>query len=217
MIHAVLFDLDGTLLDTALDLTVALNRLLAEEQLPLLAVEAVRPFAGQGARGILQRIPAWNNDRNVLEHKLMRYLAIYGECLTATTRFFDGVEQVLRSLDERDIPWGIVTNKRACFTEVICKFFQPLHTASCVVSGDTLAWQKPHPAPVLYATSLLQQPPEHCIFVGDSLNDVLAANRAGMPCYVAAYGYITPDESINEWPAAGIIHDPQELITLLQQ
>lgn len=211
-IKAVLFDLDGTLLDTANDLGQALNHLLQEEQLPVISFDAIRPAAGSGCRGLLKL--GMNIDPNDQRYPLLseRLLALYEQYLVSTTQFFPGIENTLEFLEKNSIPWGIVTNKPVKYTDPIISYLKLDKRAKCVISGDSLAKSKPHPEPILHACQILQEAPGNCLYVGDSLIDIQACKAAGSPSLAALYGYIPVGENPMAWGADGYIKMADEII-----
>jgi len=200
--RAVLFDLDGTLLDTAPDMVGALNELRAQESRDPLRFEQVRPFVSHGAKALVS-LGFPEADGVVFERLRTRFLEIYRSRLSLETRLYDGVEEALTHLESTGISWGIVTNKPRWLTEPLLRHFALQDRAGVVVSGDTLAQRKPHPAPLLYAAEKLGAAPADCIYVGDAERDVLAAQSAGMSVFVALFGYIPADERPRDWPAHG--------------
>lgn len=216
-INAVLFDLDGTLLDTAYDLGLALNHLLQEEQLPVIPFDKIRPMAGSGCRGLLkigmnigQEDPRYANFSE-------RLLALYQHYLLETTHFFPGIENTLAFLDQRKIPWGIVTNKPAKYTDPLMNHLQLDKRAGCIISGDSLSKSKPHPEPILHACHLLQQVPKDCLYIGDSAIDIQACKAAGSPSLAALYGYIPAEDDPMAWGADGYIHHASEIVNWLNR
>lgn len=214
-IRAVLFDLDGTLLDTAPDMAGALNALLQEEGLAGLPFEAIRARVSHGA-GAVVRLAFPHTTDAALEELRRRFLDLYNNRLSVESRLFDGLNEALDDLDSRGIPWGIVTNKPGWLTEPLLEQLALRQRAAVVVSGDTLTERKPHPAPLWYAAERLGAAPNLCIYIGDAERDVLAAKAAGMAAYVALFGYILPDEHPQEWPADGWLETPQSLGQLLR-
>ena len=215
MTRAVLFDLDGTLLDTAADLGAALNALLQEEGLPPLPMSAIRPAAGNGCRGLLRlglqitttdpRYPAFCE----------RLLDLYEKHMLCQTNLFTGMAETLQFLDEQAIRWGIVTNKPQRYTLPLMQHLTLDTRAHCIISGDTLPFRKPHPAPILHACQLLAAPPETTLYIGDMKTDVEASRLAGVAPLTALYGYIPVGERPEEWPAAGYLNKPTDLIDWL--
>ena len=211
-IKAVLFDLDGTLLDTANDLGLALNHLLQEEQLPVIPLEIIRPAAGSGCKGLLKLGMNMDPDHPQYPEFSQRLLDLYQQHLVQTTNFFPGIENLLAFLEKKMIPWGIVTNKPAKYTDQLVSHLGLNERAGCVISGDTLAQRKPHPLPILHACQLLQHSPENCLYIGDSEIDIQACKAAGTPSLAALYGYIPANDNPLNWGADGYIQHPDELM-----
>ncbi|HKO87757.1 MAG TPA: HAD-IA family hydrolase, partial [Burkholderiales bacterium] len=181
MIKAVLFDLDGTLADTAPDLAGALNILLREQGAPLIEFEKARPLTSIGARGMIKAGLGIEPLHPEFETLRDRYLQIYRDNICIDTRLFDGVPELLTALEAQKIAWGIVTNKHERFTAPLLKALQLDIRAACVVCGDTTAHAKPHPDPLLHAAKLIGVAPRDCLYVGDDVRDIQAARAAGMP------------------------------------
>jgi 2-phosphoglycolate phosphatase len=215
VIRAVLFDLDGTLADTAPDLAGALNRLLAELGHPTVSLEATRPLTSSGARGMLKAGLGITPEHADYERHKSRFLALYAENICHETRLFDGVADLLQNLEDRKMPWGVVTNKAARFTEPRLERLALAYRAACIVSGDTTAHSKPHPAPLLHAAQILELPPQACLYVGDDLRDVQAARAAGMGVIAAGYGYLGEEHDPHAWAADAVIVHPLELLNHL--
>jgi phosphoglycolate phosphatase len=216
MIRALLFDLDGTFADTAPDLGNALNRQRAGRGLAPLPLAAIRPHASAGARGLLAI--GFGIAPGAPDYEVMRaeFLSLYEEALCEDTRLFAGIEGLLASLDARGVPWGIVTNKPTRFTEPLLQALGITGRTPCIVSGDTCAHAKPHPAPLLYGAEMLGIAPERCAYVGDDERDMLASRAAGMFAVVARYGYLG-GRPHTEWDADIGIAAPGELLSLLDR
>ena len=214
-IQAVLFDLDGTLVDTAPDLGYALNLQRGLHGLPPLPDEAIRPQASHGARGLLMLGFGLKPEDSGFNPMRQEFLQLYADNLCTHSRLFDGMAETLDELDARKLPWGVVTNKPARFTEPLLSLLDLADRAACIVSGDTCPEPKPHPGPLLHACLQLGIPAEHCLYVGDAERDVEAAKNAGMPCIVAHYGYLGEADDPAAWGAAGFIHQPRELLSFL--
>jgi 2-phosphoglycolate phosphatase len=212
MIRAVLFDLDGTLADTAPDLGYAVNRQRRNRGLNDLPIEAIRPHASAGARGLLKL--AFGLEPGQPEFDAMRneFLDFYAERLCHDTRLFEGVPQLLIGLEALGLRWGVVTNKPARFTLPLLERLGLAPRAACVVSGDTTPHPKPHPAPLLAAAAALGLPPAQCLYVGDDRRDVEASAAAGMPCLVAAYGYLGNGGDPASWGARFLVGNPLEVL-----
>jgi phosphoglycolate phosphatase len=214
-VDAVLFDLDGTLADTAPDLGAAVNRLRVDRGLAPLPLAALRPHASHGARGLLGAgfgiTPA---DATYAELNAA-FLAHYESALAVDSALFAGVPDVLDAIESRKLKWGIVTNKATRFTEPVVSSLLLSPRAAVVVCGDTTARAKPHPDPLLHAAKALDVAPSRCVYVGDSERDVAAGIAAGMHTLVAMYGYIREEEMPHAWPADGHIDSPSALIAWL--
>jgi N-acetyl-D-muramate 6-phosphate phosphatase len=213
--EAVLFDLDGTLADTAGDLAGAVNRVRGDRGLPPISVDQVRPFASAGARGMLGAGMGISPDHPEYSGLRDAFLAHYAAGLADTTRLFAGVETLLAGLDARSIKWGIVTNKAERFTRPVTTALGLAPRAGVIVSGDTTPHAKPHPAPLLHAAAALGVAAAHCVYVGDDLRDVQAGNAAGMSTIVATYGYGGENGDPSGWPATGWIGTPLDLLDWL--
>lgn len=214
-IQAVLFDLDGTLIDSAPDLAGAGNDMRRARGLPPLAYEAFRPMVGAGARGMLgialQVTPADDGFLALRDEFLSRYEAR----MTQETRVFDTMVPVLASLRANEVPWAIVTNKAERFTLPLVRSLSLHEQAAAVVGGDTTPHSKPHPAPLLEAARRIGVRPDACVYVGDDLRDVQAGQAAGMATIAAAWGYLGQGEHISAWGADHVIESPGELLNLL--
>jgi 2-phosphoglycolate phosphatase len=213
-IRAVLFDLDGTLLDTAPDLVRALNQVRQEQGRAPLPFAEARTQVSHGSSGLI-RLGFPDVAGAALETLRLRLLEHYSAQLAAGTELFAGCQEVLDSLVARGISWGIVTNKPAFLTDPLLATLQLDRHAGCVVSGDTLPERKPHPAPLLHAAALLDQAPEHCLYVGDAERDVQSARAAGMPVLVARYGYLGPLDDPDSWGPDAHIDSPLEILDWL--
>lgn len=216
-VTAVLFDLDGTLADSAGDLAGAVNRIRRERGMAEMSVASLRPHASAGARGLLgagMGVAPGDPDYPVLRDQ---FLAYYEAGLAETTALFDGIGALLDALDARGLRWGIVTNKAARYTRPVLAALGIESRASAIVSGDTTPHPKPHPAPLLHAATLLDLDSAKCVYVGDDLRDIVAGNAAGMPTIVAEYGYLGEAGCSDDWPANGWIDQPLDLLHWLPQ
>ncbi|MCP1726939.1 phosphoglycolate phosphatase [Natronospira proteinivora] len=210
-ICALLLDLDGTLADTAPDLGGALNEIRAQRGYPALAAEVIRPVASNGARGLLKvgfDLAPEHPDYEDLREAL---LAAYIQRIAQKTRLFDGMAKLLKQLQDRDVVWGVVTNKPAWLTDPLMEALAVNPAAACIVSGDTVSRSKPHPEPLLHAATIIGCQPQECIYVGDAPRDIQAAQAAGMVPLAAAWGYLPPAPPIEGWGAMEVIPDPAAL------
>lgn len=214
MIEAVLFDLDGTLADTAPDLGSALNRLRAELGLTPLPLALLRPATSQGARGLLRIGLDIQADDASYPELQQRFLAHYESALCVDTILFPGIEEVLAELEANHIPWGIVTNKVAHLTLPLLACLNLDRRASCIVSGDSATRPKPAPDPLLLAAALIACEPNHCLYIGDDLRDIQAGLAAGMCTVAARYGYLGSPTPPELWQADHLIDHPREIAEL---
>jgi len=214
MIKAVLFDLDGTLLDSAPDLVATLNQLRSELDLSALPVADLRQFVSQGALGLIKAgMPAC--DGQMLAKWREAFLSHYAAHSFDNSKPFEGVELLLSQLKSRQIPWGIVTNKPGWLTQPLLHQLALAQRTACIVSGDTTAKAKPHPEPLIYACKQVNKAPAACVYVGDAERDVQAGRHAGMATIVARYGYLHASEKPENWGADGIIDAPEQLLDWL--
>ena len=215
-VAAVLFDLDGTLIDSAPDLGAAVDKMRLDRGLPSLPYELYRPMAGAGARGMLG--VAFGVTPDHLDYPALRdeFFANYEACMTERTYAFGGIAELIAQLLERGLAWGVVTNKAMRFTRPLTQGMSLFSTASAVVGGDTTPHAKPHPAPLLEAARLLSLDPCRCVYVGDDERDVAAGKAAGMGTVAATYGYLGGTADTQKWGADAHIGSPLELLALLQ-
>jgi phosphoglycolate phosphatase len=213
-VRAVLFDLDGTLIDTAPDMIDSLNHLRREESLPPLPYALARTQVSHGSTGLVRlAFPATEPAR--FEQLRERFLALYNERVARDTTLFDGAAEVLAALEGSRRAWGIVTNKPTFLTTPLLDAMGIAQRAGCVVAGDTLPQRKPHPAPLLHAAGLLGVAPQQCLYIGDAERDIQAARAAQMPVMLASYGYLGPDDRPAEWGADAQIGSLRELLQWL--
>jgi len=213
----VLFDLDGTLVDTAPDMGGALNALRAEHDLPPLDAATIRPHVSHGGLALVKLGFGAERDPALLESLRLRFLEIYRDALAVGSRPFAGIDALLAGIEARGLRWGVVTNKPGWLTDPLLLALDLSERAACVVSGDTTANKKPHPEPLLHACQLIDRAAAGCLYVGDALRDIQAGRAAGMTTIVANYGYIGPGEDPAEWGAHGAIDTPQQLLSWLQR
>jgi phosphoglycolate phosphatase len=214
-IRAVLFDLDGTLVDTAPDLGYALNLQRARHGLPPLDDDIIRPQASHGARGLLGVGFDLHSDDARFELMREEFLQLYADNICRHSRPFPGILELLAELDARGLKWGVVTNKPARFTEPLMSILDLAERAACIVSGDTCPQPKPHPAPMLVAAELCGATPAQCVYLGDAERDIQAARAAAMPALVAAWGYLDAADQPHTWGAHAEIHHPADTLDYL--
>lgn len=212
--QAILFDLDGTLADTAPDLAAAMNALRIAQGLAPVAYEQLRPYASAGARGLIEAAFGLTPQHAEYEALRIEFLDRYAAALAVKTSLFDGVATLLENLQQAGIRWGVVTNKAARFTDLLVPQIS-LQAASCVISGDTTPHAKPHPAPLLEAAHRLNLAPQTCWYVGDDLRDIQAGQAAGMPTVAAAWGYCGRTQPVS-WQADALAETPLHILELLR-
>ena len=217
MIRNILFDLDGTLADTALDLTNALNAVRISFKLTELPIEIIRPTDSQGA-GVMIKT-AFDVEEGDPEFDKIRkeFLKIYSENIAEETKLFEGMEEVLEKIENAKKVWGIVTNKSSWLTIPLLKALSLDKRAACVVCGDTIGYTKPHPAPVIHACQKMNCEPTSTLFIGDAKRDIEAGVKAGTKTAIALYGYINESENPETWGADRMIKSPHEIHTILDE
>ena len=210
--RTILFDLDGTLLDTAPDLADALNTVLVENQRSPLPLDDIRPAVSHGGVALVRL--GFNMERSnpAFEDLRERLLEVYRENISRRTQPFPGISELLDNIEQRGLNWGIVTNKPGWLTEPLLQDLDLFNRAACVVSGDTLDERKPHPAPMLHASRLANSRPEQCVYIGDAQRDIEAGNNAGMQTLVALFGYLQEEDEPHTWNANSMINQPQDLL-----
>lgn len=211
---AVLFDLDGTLLDTAPDMVPALNELCRLRSVPELSYLAARAQVSNGTLGLL-RAAFPGTDPSQQPDLQQQFLRLYSARLANETRLFPDMEALLRKLEQHRIHWGVVTNKPRQLTEPLLAALGLLERSACTISGDTLPERKPHPRPILYALEQIAARPEHSIYVGDARRDIESGRAAGTATIAVRYGYIEPGQDPDAWDADYVVSTPTELSKLI--
>ena len=217
MVRTVLFDLDGTLADTAPDLANALNAVLVASGREPLPFKAIRPVVSHGGMALIRLGFGLEPEDPGFEPLRRQLLDHYAAHIADETRLFPGMENVLDQLEGTGHNWGVVTNKPGWLTKPLLDKLELLPRAACVVSGDTLTQRKPDPEPIRHACRLAGSREAECVYVGDAERDILAGREAGMPTLVARFGYIGPDDHPEHWGADGLLDHPEELLTWLDR
>lgn len=214
-VAAILFDLDGTLIDSAPDLGGAADQMRIQRGLPSLPLDAYRPMCGAGARGMLEVAFGITPEHADFEAMREEFFSNYQSCMTQRTYAFDGVPELISVLQARGLAWGVVTNKSKRFTDPLTAAMPLFTTASAIVSGDTTPHAKPHPAPLLEAAQQLGLAPDLCLYVGDDERDIVAGHAAGMRTVAATYGYLGSKTDVAAWNAHAQINSPLALLQLI--
>jgi N-acetyl-D-muramate 6-phosphate phosphatase len=215
--HALLFDLDGTLADTAPDLAAALNALLQADGREPLPFDEIRPWVSWGALRLIRLGYGEALDAVRTADLRQRFLVHYEGALCRQSRLYPGIPEVLESLEAAGLPWGIVTNKPGWLTEPLLAALGLAERAGTVISGDTLPYAKPHPLPLQHAARELSMPPGRCIYVGDNVRDIEAGRAAGMRTAAAAWGYIPPGDDPAAWQADHLLDSPAALARFVRE
>ena len=211
----VFFDLDGTLADTAPDLVAAANQLLISRNLAPKQYEVLRPCASAGARGLIGGAFGIGPSHPDFIPLRDEFFANYEKALLVNSVLFEGVDHLLDQLDNAKLPWGIVTNKSERFTNPLTDLMGLRHRAASTVSGDTTAYSKPHPEPILHAARIANIDPSSSVYVGDDIRDIVAGKAAGMKTIAAAYGYCGCEEPPEAWGADYLVRHPKELLQII--
>jgi len=215
-IQTVLFDLDGTLLDTAPDLANALNATLRLNRQQPLPFEQIRPVVSHGGQALIKlgfKLGPGHPEFEALKKQLLDY---YQSHIAEQTCLFPGMSDVLDSIEKQGVNWGVVTNKPAWLTEPLMDALDLSRRATTIVSGDTLDERKPHPAPLLYACKVVGSEPDACLYIGDAQRDIQAGHNAGMSTLVAMFGYLMAEDEPESWGATALIQQPSDILNWLE-
>ncbi len=211
-LSCVLFDLDGTLVDTAPDLVACLNRALKKQGFSEVDLETIRPYISYGAAAMITH-SAQPINQEMQQCLLDDMLTDYQNNIARHSTFFNGIKDTLSVIEKLGLKWGVVTNKRERFTLPLMAALNLTDRAACIVSGDTTAYSKPHPEPMLTACRQADVDPEQCVYIGDASHDISAGKAANMKTLAALYGYLKIDDQPTDWGADGLIGSPQQLTT----
>lgn len=212
---AILFDLDGTLVDTAPDMASALNHILQEEGMDSLPLETIRPHVSRGGLALTKLAFDEHREEADIEPLRLRFLDYYLQHVADHSSLFDGFESVLQTLEAKAIPWGVVTNKPGWLTDPLMQELGLQSRSSVTISGDTTSERKPHPLPLITAAEIINRNCENCLYIGDDPRDIEAGNAANMTTVIARYGYITDPGNLTSWQADHLIEKPQDILGLL--
>ncbi len=215
-ITAVLFDLDGTLVDTAPDLIWALHQTLKNNHYPIINSKSLRPAAAHGCAVLIEAGFNESPKHPNFEQWKNEFLSHYQQNLYNKSQLFSGIEQVLSYLNKNKIKWGVVTNKPSWLTDPLMALIPFKYPPKVVVSGDTCKHPKPHPEPLFYACKKINQKPENTLYIGDAQRDIEAGNNANMLTLAANYGYLNINEKAADWNPTAIIEQPLDIIDWLR-
>ncbi len=215
-LSCVLFDLDGTLVDTAPDLIACLNKALTQYGFDEVASDELKPFISFGAAAMIKMSVSNANER-VQKKILNTMLDYYQQNIAEHSQFFSGMAETLNTIERLGLKWGIVTNKRERFTHPLMAALNLSDRAACIISGDTTGNSKPHPEPMLKACAQANVNPEECVYIGDALHDIDAGKNAKMKTLAALYGYLKPDDKPHDWGADALIESPEQLTSWITQ
>lgn len=215
-LSCVLFDLDGTLVDTAPDLIASLNFALNQHGFSTVEPSLIKPHVSFGASAMINHSFQAPLDDEIHNAILSTMLTQYENNIAQHSRFFDGILEVLDFIETQNLLWGIVTNKRERFTHPLVSALQLQHRAVCIISGDTTSNPKPHPAPIFEACKRAKVAVKNCVYIGDAAHDIAAGNHAKMKTLAATYGYLQPHDKPENWGANALVHSPQDLLVWLK-
>lgn len=210
-LSCVLFDLDGTLVDTAPDLIACLNRALLEHGFAEVSTESIKPYISHGAAAMVKAGTDDNVGDEIRQAILKTMLARYQQNIAEFTVFFDGMPQLLESIEAQGLKWGVVTNKLKRYTDPLMQALNLTRRAACIVSGDSTGNSKPHPEPMLEGCRLAEVTPNECVYIGDASHDIEAGRNAGMKTLAALYGYLKPEDVPENWGADALIEHPLQI------
>ncbi|MDD5274793.1 MAG: HAD-IA family hydrolase [Methylovulum sp.] len=212
-LSCVLFDLDGTLVDTAPDLIACLNKALAIHDFATVAPETIKPFISFGAAAMIKESQGRHMPEARQAEILATMLDLYEDNIAEFSVFFSGIPELLAAIEAQGLKWGIVTNKRERFTNPLMDALQLTGRAACIISGDTTANPKPHPEPMLAACQQAGVDPRECVYIGDASHDIVAGKSVQMKTLAALYGYLKPTDTPETWGADALITAPEQLLT----
>ena len=214
-LSCVLFDLDGTLIDTAPDLFVCLNKSLLQHGYEPAAIDDIKPSISHGAVVLVDQLLQQSANAETKAAIVETMMDIYLNNIAEHSAFFEGMAETLALIESQGLKWGVVTNKRERFTNPLMSALNLTERAACIISGDTTGNPKPHVEPMLAACKIAHVNPEECFYIGDAIHDIEAGRNAQMKTLVALYGYIKEDDRPETWGADALIASPQELTALI--
>ncbi len=214
-LSCILFDLDGTLADTAPDLIAALNRSIQKYHFSAVEYQRIKPYISHGAVAMIKQCIPDCSDEQIHAQILEQMLADYQQNIAQQTQLFQGMETILINIENKGMKWGVVTNKRQRFTEPLMAALDLTDRAACIISGDTTDKAKPHPEPMFAACKQAEVTPDQCIYIGDAAHDIEAGKAAGMKTVAATWGYLKLEDVPEQWDADFLINRPEEILPIL--
>lgn len=214
-LSCILFDLDGTLADTAPDLIAALNRSIQKHHFSAVEYQRIKPYISYGAVAMIKQCLPENEDENLQAEILQQMLDDYQQNIAQQTRLYQGMETILTDIENKGLKWGVVTNKRRRFTEPLMTALDLNDRAACIISGDSTDRAKPHPEPMHAACQKAKVKPDQCIYIGDAAHDIEAGKAVGMKTMAATWGYLKSDDIPERWGADFVINSPAEISAFL--
>lgn len=212
-LSCVLFDLDGTLVDTAPDLILCLNKALSSHGQASVSADTIKPFISFGAEAMIDASLKLSISEKYRANILKTMLDLYQDNIAEHTVFFEGMTDILDLIEAQGLKWGVVTNKRERFTNPLMDALKLADRAACIISGDTTPNPKPHTEPMLAACKQAAVSPQECVYIGDAIHDIVAGKNAQMKTLAALYGYIKPGDTPETWGADALIESPGQLAT----
>ncbi|NOT84711.1 MAG: HAD-IA family hydrolase [Methylococcaceae bacterium] len=210
-LSCVLFDLDGTLVDTSADLIAALNTALQQYQFASVAAEGVKPYISYGAVAMIKHSVAASVSDELQAEILKAFLHYYQHNIATHSVLFPGMVETLNAIEALGLKWGVITNKRQRFTDPLMAALNLTHRAACIISGDTTPYSKPHPQPMLAGCLKAGVTAKDCVFIGDASHDIAAGRAADMKTLVATYGFLKPDDQPEHWGADHLVASPSHI------
>ncbi len=210
---AVLFDLDGTLVDSAPDIIAALNKVLLQHGFAEVLPETIKPFISYGISAMVKHGAPEVLDSELIDKLTTDTLTYYAGNIATHSVLYPGIAELLAMIESRELKWGIITNKRGRFTEPLMAALNFTDRVACMISGDTTAHSKPHPEPMLKACEIAGVPAEQCVYIGDAQHDILAGRTVSMKTLAATYGYLKPDDTPEQWGADALVSSPSQIST----
>lgn len=215
-LSCVLFDLDGTLVDTSADLLAALNHALIDLGIQPPSSDQIKPYISFGVEAMLRQCLSEPIEYEILSGRIEKFLNYYQANIATHSQLFEGMLETLETIEQQKLKWGVITNKRQQFTVPLMEALALTNRAACIVSGDTTGNSKPHPEPMLKACQLAEVVPTQCVYIGDARHDILAGQSVNMKTLAATYGYLKSDDCPEKWGADALMPSPRHINTWIE-